>query len=45
MLIPHKTTVISVTGVKGLTQVRILGDAPVSYQLVGEVKAHQGYDG
>ena len=46
-LIPDKTTQPRLRGKRWLYfRVELsLGNEPMAYQLVGEVKAHQGYDG
>ena len=45
MLIPHKTTTLKWEEVKAVSQDTALDDVPASYQAVGEVTAHQTYDG
>ena len=47
VLIPDKTTVTKSLRLKvGILKMDLPPlDEPASYQLVGEVKAHQGYDG
>ena len=46
-LIPDKTTQPRLRGKRWLffRDELSLGNEPMAYQLVGEVKAHQGYDG
>ena len=46
-LIPDKTTQLRSRGKRWLYfRVELsLGNEPMAYQLVGEVRAHQGYDG